>query len=68
MNAPVQLLDRQGQFGCHPADELANLYVSACTVEPDLLFGRTNGEHEAACGHTDDLRKQGDTVRGKWRK
>jgi len=60
-------LDRQGQAGCHPAAGLANIHVSDCTADPDLLSGRTNGEHEAARGQAEDLRKEGDTVRGKWR-
>lgn len=67
MSAPIQLLDRQGQFGCHPAAGLANLYVSDHTADPNLLSGRTNGECEATCGQAEDLRKEGDTVRGKWR-
>lgn len=68
MIAPIQLLDRRGQFGCHPAPGLANLYVSDCTADPDLLPGRTNREHEAACGQAEDLRKEGDMVGGKWKK
>lgn len=66
-SAPIQLLDSQGQFSCHPEAGLANLYVSDCTANPDLLSGRTNGEHAAACGQAEDLRMEGDVVRGKWR-
>lgn len=57
-------MDSQGQFGCHPAAGLANLYVSDCTANPDLLSGRTNGEHAATCGQAEDLRTEGDEANG----
>lgn len=67
MSAPIQLSGQTRTIWLSPSSWAGQPVCEWPHSRPRPAFWQDKREREGRCGQAEDLRKEGDTVRGKWR-